>query len=82
MQTSNVVTVNEHVEKLPDVSVALQVTVVTPIGNIEPDAGTHDAVTPGQLSVTVGGGYVTTTPAAPGFPAVTVTLAGQTIFGF
>jgi hypothetical protein len=73
--------VNAHVEVLPDISVALHVTVVIPIGNIDPDAGTHDAVTPGQLSDNIGGGYVTTTPCAPGFPAVVVTLAGHTIAG-
>ena len=56
MQTSNVVTVKVHVAMFPDPSVALHVTVVIPIGNIEPDGGTHDAVTPGQLSENVGGG--------------------------
>jgi len=56
MHTSNVVTRNEQVAVFPDISVAVHVTVVMPIGNIDPLAGTHEAVTPGQLSVAVGGG--------------------------
>jgi len=70
-----------HVEVLPEVSLAVHVTVVIPIGNIDPDAGTHDAVTPAQLSENVGAGYITNTPPAPGFPAEVVTLAGHTIAG-
>jgi len=38
----------------PAVSVAVQVTVVVPTGNIEPDGGTQATVTPGQLSFAVG----------------------------
>ena len=47
------VTVNVHRLVLPEASVATQVTVVTPFGNVEPDAGEHATVTPGQLSVGV-----------------------------
>jgi hypothetical protein len=47
------VTVNVHIAVLPDVSVAVLVTVVTPFGNAEPDAGELTTVTPGQLSVAV-----------------------------
>jgi len=49
------VTVNVQVEsgELADASEAVHVTVVTPTGNAEPDAGEHAIVTPGQLSVAV-----------------------------
>ena len=50
------VTVNVQVAVLPDVSVAVQVTVVVPFGKNEPEAGVQEAVTPGQLSLAVGGG--------------------------
>ena len=70
--TSNVVTVKLHVAVLPDASVAVQVTVVTPTLKHVPDGGTHTTVTPGQLSVATGGGNVTTwQTVAPG--------AGQTV---
>jgi hypothetical protein len=49
------VTVNEHELLLPAPSLTLQLTVVTPFGNVEPDAGLHvTAPTPGQLSVADG----------------------------
>jgi hypothetical protein len=32
------------------------VTTVIPAGKVDPDAGTHPTLTPGRLSVTVGGG--------------------------
>jgi hypothetical protein len=48
------VTVNMQVDVLPDASVAVQVTVVVPLANAEPDAGVHDVVTPKQLSIAVG----------------------------
>jgi hypothetical protein len=41
---------------LPAASVAAQVTVAVPTGKNEPEAGAHDALTPGQLSLAVGGG--------------------------
>jgi hypothetical protein len=49
------VTVNVHaLDVLPDASVAVQLTLVVPTGNVEPDAGVHIVVTvPGQLSVPV-----------------------------
>jgi hypothetical protein len=55
-QTSNVLTVKLHAFVLPDVSVAVQVTVVVPSGKLEPDAGLQATVTPGQLSVATGAG--------------------------
>jgi len=48
------VTVNVQVAVWLDVSVAVQVTVVVPFGKVEPLAGTHEAVAPGQLSLGVG----------------------------
>ena len=56
MQISKIVTVKVQDDVFPDVSVAVQVTVVVPNGKHDPDGGLHEDVTPGQLSVTVGGG--------------------------
>jgi len=87
MQTSNVVTLNVQLAVLPDVSVAVQVTVVVPTLKHEPEGGLHDTITPGQLSVAVGGGKLTTTHGvvpAGGQTAWFVTavmLAGQAMFG-
>jgi hypothetical protein len=47
------VTVNLQTVELLEVSVAVQVTVVTPFGNVEPEAGLHTTPTPGQLSFAV-----------------------------
>jgi hypothetical protein len=82
--TSNVLTVKLHVAVLPDVSVAVQVTVVTPTLMHVPDGGTHATVTPGQLSVATGFGNVTVVQAGLGQTAWSVTavmLAGQVIVG-
>ena len=76
--TSNVVTLKEQVAVLAAASVAVQLTVVVPGMNVDPEGGLHTAVTPGQLSLAVGGGKVTTTPVP--LPA-TVTFAGQTMVG-
>ncbi len=52
------VTVKLQVEVFPELSAAVQVTVVVPFGNVDPDAGEHVTVTAlpglGQLSVAVG----------------------------
>jgi len=64
--TSKDVIVKLHVAVLPDVSVAVQVTVVTPTLMQLPDGGTHATVTPGQLSLATGLGKLTTVQA--GFP--------------
>ena len=48
------VTVNVQLWVLADVSVAVQVTVIVPCGNVDPDAGEQATVTPGQLSLPVG----------------------------
>ena len=49
------VTVNAHVASglFGDASLAVQLTVVTPTGKVDPLAGAHTIVTPGQLSVAV-----------------------------
>jgi hypothetical protein len=48
------VTVKLQEPVLPEVSVAVQVTVVVPFGNIAPEAGLQATVAPGQLSLAVG----------------------------
>ena len=75
------VTVKEHVPVLLDISVAEQFTVVTPFGNVDPDAGVQ--VTPGdppQLSVEVGCMYLTTASQVL-VPVVVVTLVHPEITG-
>ena len=47
-------TVNMQLAVFPEASVAVQVTVVVPTTNVEPLAGAHTAVAPGQLSAGVG----------------------------
>ena len=51
---SLIVTENEHEAILLDVSVAVQLTVVVPFGNVLPEGGVQALVTPGQLSLAVG----------------------------
>ena len=53
---SNAVTAKLHEAVFPDASVAVQVTVVVPIGKQLPAAGEHANVAPGQLSATTGAG--------------------------
>ena len=50
------VTFSEHVPSglFADASLAVHVTVVVPTGKVDPDAGTHATVAPGQLSDAVG----------------------------
>jgi hypothetical protein len=55
------ITENEHDTVLPEASLAVQLTVFVPIGNVEPEAGEHETEADEQLSVTVGFGYVTGT---------------------
>ena len=75
------VTVNEQFAGLPDASLTAQFTVVTPFGNVAPDVGVQTGVpTPGQLSVAVAFGYVTTAEHRFGsFPCTT--LEGQVTVG-
>jgi hypothetical protein len=71
-------TVKEHVEVFPPPSVAVQVTVVAPSGNVEPDAGTQATVAEPQSSVAVGVWKATT---AEHPAALAVTFSGQVIDG-
>jgi hypothetical protein len=48
------VTVKVQEAVAPAESVAVHVTVVVPIGKVEPEAGEHATVAPAQLSVAVG----------------------------
>jgi hypothetical protein len=57
---SRTVTVKLQVSLLPDLSVAIQTTVLVPIWKEEPEGGLQLTVGFGQLSETVGAGYVTT----------------------
>jgi hypothetical protein len=79
--THDTVTVNEHCAVLPDASVTVCVTVVVPMGKVEPLAkpAILVVVAPGQLSVPTGAAYVTTAPAA--LVALTEIFAGQLITG-
>jgi len=45
------VTLKLQVAMLPESSVAVQVTKLVPLANVEPLAGLHAVVTPGQLSL-------------------------------
>jgi hypothetical protein len=59
------VTVNELRAALPALSVAVQVTVVTPSAKVLPDAGLQETESvPSTLSVAVGVAYVTAAPEA------------------
>jgi hypothetical protein len=79
-QTSKTVTVKEQLAVLPAASRAVQVTVVVPTANDDPEGGLQTVVAAEQLSVVFGAGKLTTVPALPG--AVTaVTPAGQLIVG-
>ena len=75
------VTVKLQLAELPAPSVTLQVTVVVPFANVEPDDGAHTgAPTPEQLSATTGAEKVTTLLHWP--VAVPVTMfAGQVMLG-
>lgn len=73
-------TLNEQVLVFPDASVAVQVTVVVTGEKKEPDAGVQTAVTPGQLSLTVGSGKFTNAPFRPGSLNIVIS-AGQVITG-
>ncbi len=53
------VTVKLQVDVLPEASVAVQVTVVVPLGKVVPEGGLQVTVAPGQLSLTVGANVTT-----------------------
>ena len=77
--TSFTVTVKVQVAVIPQASVAMDVTVVVPIGNTEPDAGALTTVTAPQLSVAVTVKFTTAVQEPTGVK--TVILAGQVITG-
>jgi hypothetical protein len=75
------VTANEQFAEFDEASVAVQVTVVTPTGKVEPDAGEQFTTTvPLQLSEADGAGKVTTAELCPA-TAPMVTGAGHTMVG-
>ena len=69
-----------QVAVLPDASVAVQVTVVTPVGKQLPEGGLQTTVTPGQLSLAVVV-KVTTVQGSVTLADTAVMLAGQVIVG-
>jgi hypothetical protein len=74
---STVITVNEQVAVLPLASVAVQVTVVVPNGNVLPDGGLQATVTPGQLSVAVAVNVTADPHSAPVIGAGQVMVGGS-----
>ncbi len=81
MQTSHTVTLKLHEAVAPPESVAVQLTVVVPNENAEPEAGVQTTVAPGQLSTTTGLGNVTIAVVLPGVAAITSWSGGQVITG-
>jgi hypothetical protein len=77
--TAETVTAKLHVAVCPRLSVAVQPTVVEPMGNAEPDAGAHAVVTGAAPPVGIGVWNVT----CAGWPlcATASTLAGHVIVG-
>ena len=69
-----------QVAVLPDASVAVQVTVVTPVGKQLPEGGLQTTVTPGQLSLAVVV-KLTTVQGSVTLADTAVMLAGQVIVG-
>jgi hypothetical protein len=78
---STTVTVNEHVAVFPDVSVAVQLTVVVPFEKIEPDAGVQTTDASAQLSLPVGIVHATTALHRPGSVFTTMLLGQPEIVG-
>jgi hypothetical protein len=78
--TLKTVTMKLQVAVLLAASVAVQVTVVAPIGKQEPDGGLHPTLTPGQLSEAVAV-KLTATHGLLIVAVLAVTLAGQEIEG-
>ncbi len=66
---------------MPEVSVAVQVTVVVPAANAEPEGGTQTTDTPGQLSAETGAAKLTATLKSPALTVLVMMLAGQAIVG-
>lgn len=62
---------------LPDVSIAVHVTVVVPTAKLDPEAGLQFTVCPGQLSLLLGVANVTVAEPDPAGFSSTVMFAGQ-----
>jgi len=75
------VTLKLQVAVLPEASVAVQVTLFVPFAKVEPLAGLHTLVTPGQLSVALTNQVTLEASQTPAVVFVTM-LAGQVITGF
>src|ERR1051325_6379120 len=71
------VTVNVQVALWPQLSLAVHVTVVVPMGKVLPLGGLHTTVTGAQPPPVVGAGYVTLAPAA--LDAAAFWFGGQVI---
>src|ERR1051326_4929077 len=78
--SSLTVTVKKQVLVLPETSKAVHTTVFVPTGNAEPDSGETFVLVSAQLSLTVGGGNVTTALAWPNGMLVAMS-AGHVIEG-
>ena len=80
-QPALTVTVKEHPPELPDVSLAVQFTVVTPIGKLEPEAGVQvTGLEPSQASVAVAENVAVAEPEPTGL-SVKLIGPGQTTVG-
>lgn len=81
VQPCATVTVKEQLPELPDVSLAVQVTVVTPIGKLEPEAGVQvTGLEPSQVSLAVAVNVAVAEPEPIGF-SVTLIGPGQVTTG-
>src|SRR5688572_6091648 len=77
---SSTVTKNVQLFVLPELSVTVQVTGVTPVAKKEPEAGSQTTLATPQLSSTAGSSNVTMAPPSPS-PAMVKTSLGQVIVG-
>ena len=81
VQATPTVTVNEQLPGLPEVSLAVQLTVVTPSGKLEPEAGVQVTVrAPSQTSVAVAENVAVAEPEPAGL-SVTLIGPGQLTVG-
>ena len=72
---------NEHVAAAPPESVAVQVTLVVPAENVEPDAGEQATLTPRQLSVAGGVEKVTIAEHCPAGAETAMSPGAVTVGG-
>jgi len=81
VKSYSTVTVKLQLAVFPEVSVAVEFTVVVPTEKTEPEAGVLTTVTPGQLSVAVTVKFTTIDVAVEFSGRKTVIFAGQVIVG-